>query len=105
MVEGEWVASDLGSLSPEGRYVFEKLMPEWSVYFTGKNMGYASDGNDLGSKGIVPDIDRKAKKIKRAVWDGEILTGEQPREILFDLIGHCFLMAAELDKENGVSIE
>lgn len=85
-------------LSNEGRYVIAQLMPEWEVYFRSKQLDYKNDGNTFGAKGIIPDIDRKAKKIRRAIWDGEHLVGEQPRELLLDLIGHCFLTITEIDK-------
>src|SRR5262245_41578594 len=86
------------NLSPEGKYVLDLVMPEWEEYFRQKQHDYSNDGNTFGPKGIIPDIDRKAKKIRRAIWDEEILMGEQPRELLLDLIGHCFLTIAELDK-------
>jgi hypothetical protein len=85
-------------LSPEGQTVLGPLLHEWARYFAAKQMDYRDDGNTFGAMGIVPDIDRKAKKIRRAIWDHQVLKGEQPREILFDMIGHCFLMVAELDK-------
>jgi hypothetical protein len=86
------------NMSPEGKYVITELVGEWVNYFSDKQADYKDDGNTFGAMGIVPDIDRKAKKIRRAIWDHQRLAGEQPREILFDMIGHCFLMVAELDK-------
>lgn len=51
------------------------------------------DGNAdvLGIRGQFADIWRKIWPLKRAMWDGEKLTREQPPEILKDLVGHCLL--------------
>jgi hypothetical protein len=80
------------------QYIMECLLPEWSLHFTNKNIDYADDANRLGTKGAFVDIYRKVGKLKRAIWDGQELQGEQPREILIDLIGHCFLTIASMDQ-------
>ena len=51
------------------------------------------DGNAdfLGIKGQFAELWRKIMPLKRAMWDGEKLTREQPPEIIKDLIGHCLL--------------
>lgn len=46
-------------------------------------------GDDLGVAGQYAEIHRKSKKLKRAMWEGQDMVGEQPREILLDLIGHA----------------
>lgn len=45
----------------------------------------------LGTKGQFADIWRKIHKLKKSLWDGEQLEGEQPLEIIDDLISHLFL--------------
>ena len=86
-------------LSPDGQYIMNKLLIEWADMFMLKNLGYGADANRLGVKGAFVDIHRKEGKLKRAIWDGAHLEGEQPREILMDLIGHCFLTITAMDNE------
>ena len=70
----------------------ESIVGEFVELFEQKNKDYGDDNaNILGPKGQFADIWRKIGKLKRAMWDGQSLTGEQPEEILMDLIGHCFL--------------
>src|SRR5215510_4212849 len=86
-------------LSRNGQYVLESLIPEWVGYFTDKSQDYADDAENmgLGYKGSFSDMWRKMGKLKRALWDDQELRGEQPRELLQDVIGHCFLIIAEMD--------
>jgi hypothetical protein len=88
-------------MSPDGEYILEHLEPEWREQFIVKNTDYGDDANRLGLKGAFVDVYRKTGKLKRALWDDQPLTGEQPREILMDLVGHCFLIIAAIDKESG----
>ncbi len=81
------------------QYIMELLVPEWTDAFTNDNKDYGDDENRLGTKGAFVDIYRKTGKLKRAIWDDVPLSGEQPREILLDLIGHCFLTIASIDRE------
>lgn len=57
-------------------------------------------GDDLGAAGQYAEIHRKSKKLKRALWDGQPMVGEQPREILLDLIGHAVKAIRYIDTEN-----
>lgn len=87
---------------PEGyiddiQYITEYLLPEWRKIFDQKNRDYGEDSGKLGLAGGVVDIWRKSHKLKRALWDGKTLHGEQPRELTFDMIGHCFLLLIDLD--------
>jgi len=91
----------LEGMSPDGRYIFNNLLPEWEEMFAKKQQDYGDDANKLGIKGAFVDFHRKEGKIKRAIWDDQELVGEQPREILMDVVGHCFLMIAELDRLEG----
>lgn len=81
--------------------ITQDLVPEFLEMFRRKNKDYSSDDFDthrlLGTRGQFSDIYRKVGKLKKALWDEQPLVGEQPREILFDLIGHCFLTIAMLD--------
>lgn len=45
----------------------------------------------LGIRGQFADIWRKVWKLKKALWDGATLAGEQPIEIIDDLLAHLFL--------------
>jgi hypothetical protein len=80
-------------------YICADLVPEWEKLFVEKNSGYGEGHRDLGIKAQYVDIHRKVSKLRRAFWDGEELTGEQPREVLLDLIGHCFLAISLLDED------
>lgn len=88
-------------LSPDGQHIMGVLLPEWEAMFLRKQKDYGNDANRLGVKGAFVDIHRKEGKLKRAIWDGQKLEGEQPREILMDLIGHCFLTICAIDQEDG----
>lgn len=56
----------------------------------------------LGAQGQYAELWRKMAKLKKALWDGKELIGEQPREILLDFIGHCFLAIDMLDRGRQV---
>lgn len=98
---------------------FERIMsqqvPEWAAKFDAKSRDYnsASTGWEphtfLGVKGQFADIWRKIGKLKKSLWDEERLTGEQPREIIQDLISHLFLtldlMGPEPALYPGVTLE
>jgi hypothetical protein len=54
-----------------------------------KTADYGDDhALDLGPKGEFVRIWNKVHKLKRALWDGRHMAGEQTDEILSDLIGH-----------------
>jgi hypothetical protein len=85
-----------------GRYIIQELLPEWARLFVAKSNDYGETANHLGAAGQYADMHRKMGKLKRALWDGATLDGEQPREILMDLIGHAFLTIHYIDKgDNG----
>ena len=87
--------------TPLARDIHERIFPEWSAKFLVKNAGYGATHALLGIKGCFPDLYRKVHKIKSAIWDGKDLVGEQPREILMDLIGHAFMIISLMDQEDG----
>ncbi len=85
-----------------GSNIVENLVEEWVQQFISKSNDYGETANHLGAAGQYADMHRKMGKLKRALWEGETLTGEQPREILLDLIGHCFLTIHYIDQgDNG----
>lgn len=79
---------------------FERIrdswVPIWLKGFERKSRDYNStDGWEphtvLGVRGQFADIWRKVGKLKKSLWDGDQLEGEQPLEIIDDLISHLFL--------------
>lgn len=62
---------------------------EWISFYKQKNQDYQSHGEEFGVRGEVHNMGKKMGKLKRALWDGEPLVGEQPEEILLDMVGHC----------------
>lgn len=85
--------------------IFRRYLPAWSDLFLKKNADYGETGDLLGSRGQFADMWRKFGKLKRALWDGKALTGEQPDEIILDLIGHAFLTLYFLEKEQEALID
>lgn len=86
---------------------FERIMTEhvplWAARFDAKSKDYNSQDFEphklLGVRGQFADIWRKIWKLKKALWDGIELTGEQPIEIIDDLISHLFLTRDLLIKQ------
>lgn len=74
---------------------------EWVRHFLTKQQDYGDWAGELGAKGQFADMYRKWPKIRKAMWDGEPLVGEQLDEVLMDLIGHCFLSLMFLKREKG----
>lgn len=72
--------------------IVDEFLPEFLEMFAERSSDYGETYRFLGSKGQFSDINRKFYKLKRAIWDGEELKGEQVDEILNDIIAHCFLM-------------
>lgn len=80
---------------------FERIrddwLPLWLKGFERKSRDYNSlktgwePHEVLGVKGQFADLWRKVGKLKKALWDDEPLEGEQPLEIIDDLISHLFL--------------
>lgn len=81
-------------------YIGEVVLPDFWDSFLKKNADYGDSYQSLGAAGQFGEIWRKVPKLKRSMWDGHKLTGEQPREILMDLIGHCLLAIRLIDSGN-----
>jgi len=72
---------------------------EWMELFLSKARDYGeNEHTDLGLAGQYADMSRKFRKLRRALWEGKQLAGEQPPEILMDLIGHCWITLYEIAK-------
>ena len=86
-------------------YIISRLLPEWVDQFLLKAEDYNDNQNEnhrvLGVKGQFADIWRKIGKLKKALWHDEPLVGEQPREILMDLVAHCLLTIELMDREEA----
>ena len=69
------------------------VLPKVLELFLNKNKDYGDDFDEfkLGAKGQFVDLWRKVGKLKKALWDGKPLVGEQVPEIMMDLIGHLLL--------------
>lgn len=78
----------------------QSLLQEWTTHFIGKQQDYRDTADDLGAPGQYAELHRKIGKLKRALWEGKPLVGEPAREVLMDLIGHCFLAVKHLDENN-----
>lgn len=95
MYHQENIANGLGA---DHLYIFDRLVPEWAADFATNAADYGDAHRDLGLKAQFVDLNRKVSKLKKAMWEGQKLNGEQPREILLDIIGHCFLAVAMIDR-------
>lgn len=84
----------------------EALVPEFLKHQEEKAKDYngslvpgVENADVLGARGQYAELWRKMAKLKKSLWDGEALVGEQPREVLLDFIGHCFLAIDMLDRQ------
>lgn len=93
--------------------IITKHVPAWAEKFRAKSDDYNSSeefgGMEphtiLGIRGQFADIWRKVWKLKKALWDGETLAGEQPREIIQDLIAHLFLTLDLMEQQEQASLK
>lgn len=89
-----------GPVSEEWCRVVTEILPPALARYHAKSVDYSGTKRDLGPRGQFSDMWRKLKKLKKALWDGQQLVGEQPDEIIDDLIAHCLLI--KLDIKDGV---
>ena len=94
-------SSGKGNMVPaetdDAQYILTDVIPELLERFLIKNAKYAlAQDIDLGVKGIVPDINRKASVIINRLWHGNGMVDEDTEEVIDDLIGHLLLMRAKL---------
>lgn len=76
------------------------LVQEWAKMFMGKQQDYGDRANDLGVPGQYAEMSRKFIKLRKAMWEGKPLVGEPAREVVMDLIGHCFLTLKLMEDQN-----
>jgi len=88
-------------LSEQMHRILTERLPKVLVLFMMKNADYEFSGDHLGSKGQYAELWRKVGKLKKSMWDGHALLGEQSDEILADLIGHCLLAIDFLAQEGA----
>lgn len=69
----------------------KRILPRAVKRFLEKSADYEDLFFDLGLAGQYSDMHRKMHKLRKALWEGEELKGEQPEEILEDLIGNCMI--------------
>ena len=79
-------------------HITRTLLPEVEDRMRAATAHYGETHKVLGLSGQFADIWRKVGPLKRAMWDGEQLTREDPRTILMDLIGHCLLSIDMIDR-------
>lgn len=86
--------------------IINDLLPEFAEHqrlkakdYNGSLVPGVENADVLGARGQYAELWRKMAKLKKSMWDGEALVGEQPREILLDFIGHCFLAIDMLDRQ------
>jgi hypothetical protein len=84
-------------------YILGELLQEWAESFARNNGEYGDLHQELGVRAQYVDMHRKMGKFRRAVWDGVDTSAwrEGPREIIMDLIGHCFLTLQLMDSEGS----
>lgn len=81
----------------EGRAILMDVLPQALEMFLAKNKDYQNFSlPDLGPRAHFVGIWRKVGKLKRGLWDGEALAGEQVSELLQDLLGHILLALLEV---------
>jgi len=85
--------------------IVAEVLPNVLTLFLAKNRDYGDTHLDhmrLGPKAQFVDIWRKVGKLKRAVWDGVPMAGEQPDEIFADFVGHSLLAILDYRDVEGV---
>ena len=86
----------------EAEAIFEHHLADWARLFLMKNLNYRAVRH-LGSRGVFPDINRKIGVLEDRVWNGNMHPlGESTQEVIYDAIGHLFMMAAFLAEEEEV---
>lgn len=98
MQDTPWTSTLEELLAPGGGR--DGLLQEWLHHFLRKQRDYGDGATTLGAPGQYAELHRKMAKLKRALWDGVPLENEPVREVLMDLIGHCFLAIQFLDSDN-----
>ena len=77
----------------EARDILTKILPQVLEAWLLKNKDYG-DSDDLKSLGAKAEFVRlwnKMMKLKRSLWEGQELSGEQEAEIMGDMVAHLLL--------------
>jgi hypothetical protein len=91
-VEFEIITPD--NPSESSKYIIGEILPDWVNHFLSKNVDYGDQHREigLGEIGEFVGIWRKLYKLKRAIVDKQPMQNENVDEMLYDLIGQCFLL-------------
>lgn len=75
--------------------IVAEILPDVIDAFINKNADYDVNGTNIaekfGLKGQYMKLHDKVMKLERPLWNGEKLEGEQPEEVLGDLIAHALI--------------
>lgn len=95
------------AVTEDARYILRRVLPKLMAQFLEKNRKYAEveNGYDLGSAGIIPDLNRKLGILVARIWNDAPTVGEDTDEVIDDLIGHLLLMRAKRASEVEVRHE
>lgn len=93
-------SDDYIGLPDDYRVIVDKIVPRVVDKFCSKAGDYGDAYKLLGVKGQFSDINRKFWKLYNSIWLGRELLGEQPDECAEDIIGHCLLLLALLERES-----
>lgn len=99
--DGDWIFH-VGDqeLTETARGILTHELPLALALFLEKNRGYGDMADTLGSRAQFVDMHRKMDKLKRALWEGQDIGREAPREVVLDLFGHCLLMLRQMNIED-----
>ncbi len=91
---------NVDAATDDARYILANVLPRLLSEFLKNNAKYArAQDRDLGLKGIVPDVNRKASVIIDRLWYESPTVGEGTDKVIDDLIGHLLLMRAKMRAE------
>ncbi len=79
-------------------HIMGTLFPRFAAHFLPKNADYGDQHRyALGPRAEWVGIDRKVTKLEHAIWNESEMNGEQVEEMLYDMIGQCFILLDLLD--------
>jgi hypothetical protein len=80
--------------------MINQILPEAIKRFRSKSSDYGEVFKELGLAGQYSDMHRKMHKLRKVMWEGRSLKGEQADEILSDLFGNILISLYLLVHEN-----
>lgn len=100
------VLSEEGGPSPVDELLARHLAPAVAL-FRSKARDYSErsgifTADLLGAKGQFAEIWRKIPKLKKGMWDEEVLENEVVEEILYDILGHVLLALDHLPESQRI---